>query len=205
MAEELNLGAALLGSTDPVAKGKPAAMGSGSVEEIMKRVAYDPRNQAEDLVPDTKLGYHLVLAVAKKGTVEPEAREARFETGKYPKKRHGRFQVVEVKQARYGNQVVEVKVLDLGQEYYTGKSIPSGLPSHGTNTRDEASYKAREIQRLENYIRGRQEAAHETEFESGRTRKGGLAEDWEEALGNLSALRTQAKDAGVELTEDLTK
>lgn len=173
-----------------VVKAKIDEFRNQSIRKMVQQVAVNTANKAEDLVGPTKLGYYMMKELSTE-QVEQEAIDnveeiqhyKRPKTWKTTKKEKG-SRVIGFKEVVIDGQKVKVKVLDEEKEYYVGKSAPSGLPSKGTNAKNERDYERIQNKRLLHYLENRMDLAAKSE-EEGRSRKGGGSEEYSEALENL--------------------
>jgi len=88
---------------------------------------------------------------------------------------------------------VDVRVLPPGNEYYVGKTPPSGRPPGGTSSTEDPDDK--QTRRTAAYVARRVEVAKESEA-SGQHRKGGDSVDYQEALDKL---QEEAAAKGIKL------
>ena len=173
--------------------GRPRQFGTSARVIDKLEVVDDASRQVRiDDVIRTEWGIKLAHAISGVETVsadilEPDYKKDGFARPKLIKKRHSRKGAIEVKKEliRVDGKMVEVqvKVLHPGNEYYVGKSVPSGKAPWGTKDTEDQSA-ARAERKFIGYVEKRLESAAEAET-SGKLRKGGSSEDYLEVLASL--------------------
>ena len=190
-------------------KNKPARVIGEGNREIHREAFPEAPTQAEkmvridDVVRD-QMKLKMIAAVDGRTEVpasllEVNPKDVGFKRPKVIKKRKSVTRVTGVRTEKImvnGVLVeVQVKTLQAGNDYYVGKSTPSGQAPWGTKDTPEAS-EARDLRRFEGYLEKRVESAQEAES-NGRQRKGGGSGEYQEALDHLM----EAEEEGVRIGE----